>query len=72
MPSMKNLLEMIAITFKAERAFRMALKRAARKRQIETGAPWSASRIIREDVLGRSADVKLIYKELTRGNGRHA
>lgn len=64
-------LAIILVTFKAERAFRLALKRAAKQRTKNTGEVWTASRILREDVLARSVDVRLIYRDLTNGRGRY-
>ena len=64
-------LAMVTIPIRAERAFRLALKRAAKARTRRTGERWTASRILREDVLSRSADVRLIYRDLTNGRGRY-
>ena len=64
-------LAMVQLTIRAERAFRLALRRAARARTKRTGEKWTASRILREDVLARSADVRLIYCDLTNGRGRY-
>ena len=66
-------LESVFITIRAERAFRQALIAAAGARQRRTGdKSWSASRIIHEDVLAKSADVLLVYKTITRGRGKYS
>lgn len=71
MKSTTGPLAMVQLTIRAERAFRLALKRAAKARTKHTGEVWTASRILREDVLSRSADVRIIYHDLTNGRGRH-
>lgn len=66
-------LERVFITIRAERAFREALERAAADRRRRTGdRTWSATRIIHEDVLSKSAYVRVVYESLTRGRGKYS